>query len=98
MMRVVCINKFGWSDDYDMDTDGPEYGDIDIVEGVEASDGEDYLYLMGYNEIDPIEGRESFLASEFRPISDCGETICEWIEETHFKEIEYQEALKTQKV
>ncbi|HNP08164.1 MAG TPA: hypothetical protein PKN99_11095 [Cyclobacteriaceae bacterium] len=34
----------------------------------------------------PIDG--------FRPISDCGPAICEWIEETAFKEYQLEEAIK----
>lgn len=41
-----------------------------------------------------LDHNECWVARKFRPVSDCGPAICEWIEETHFKELEYQEAIK----
>ena len=87
--KVVCINdKF-------IRPVHPIKGEIYTVIGLETHHRYKGWYFFAELSVPDGDGIAAYKPSAFRPISDCGPAIAEWIEETHFKELEYQEACQS---
>lgn len=64
------------------------YTVIDVVESNYTGTKKQY-YILSERRADA-----GYSSSMFRPVTDCGDAICEYIEDVHFKDFEYQEIFK----
>lgn len=90
MERVVCIND-NWEHKHTLRS-WPCEKDICDVDGIVTKGSDTGYYIKGFNE-ETSDGRIAWDVTQFRPVTDCGNAICEYIEEVHFKKFEYLKAI-----
>jgi hypothetical protein len=89
-MKVVCVDD-NWKLISGMDRSLPDPIKGEIYTVIRTFDA---LGIQFYRLKELYPDRKAFGSKHFRPISDCGEVICEWIEDTFIKEEVLKETLK----
>lgn len=87
MIRLVCLaDKWKDHDSKEISEAGPKKGEIVTCINEKCYHGTIYLCLKGYE--------DWYNKKDFRPIEPIGEVIADYIEQTAFKEYQFEETVK----